>query len=548
MACSGIHRKLGTHISQVRSVTLDTWTPAQIANFRKLGNAKAAKYFEACIPAQFRRPHSADSMRMEALIRDKYEHRRFITVENGGLGGADTRPAHLTASHRFGAGSRAGAGAARGRAGFGTQASFAAAGPRPYQQPMPAAPYDDGGRPASANSYAARFSSASAGHHANGGGSVDPVARSATLKQLTTMGFAAPLALRAVEASNGNLQRAVDWLLLNARSGAAVAAPHASAQASTGMARKHEPDLLDFGGDAAASAAPAAAPKKPSHVADFADFGNFESALPVSGSAAAGVAASSGRANMSSSTGATKPLSSTLADLYKQAPPKVSLSSSPRHAARAGAGVQVSTSPPRLVLQGASGFPGRRSPIAKAVVNGSTMGLPFIDLKSANLSTAKAKATKQTTAPIATAGAIKAMERGNGSTIVPITQASPPPPPPMQDIAFAATAEEPPPSPRNPLDTAVLKEETNEQVDDVDNESSPSAVVDIGLEAKEEVKEEEESDPFAALSMMALSSASTVKKKVPMTKNVQMVSSAVDASDSNAGTVERNVAIDDLLG
>lgn len=29
--CAGIHRNLGVHISKVKSVNLDTWTPEQVA-------------------------------------------------------------------------------------------------------------------------------------------------------------------------------------------------------------------------------------------------------------------------------------------------------------------------------------------------------------------------------------------------------------------------------------------------------------------------------------------------------------------------------------
>ncbi|ORY82300.1 Arf GTPase activating protein, partial [Neocallimastix californiae] len=31
--CVGIHRKLGTHISRVKSLTLDSWTPEQLEVF-----------------------------------------------------------------------------------------------------------------------------------------------------------------------------------------------------------------------------------------------------------------------------------------------------------------------------------------------------------------------------------------------------------------------------------------------------------------------------------------------------------------------------------
>ncbi|KAI9494772.1 hypothetical protein BDB00DRAFT_761399 [Zychaea mexicana] len=35
--CAGLHRKMGTHISRVKSVTMDQWTPEQIDMIRKAG-------------------------------------------------------------------------------------------------------------------------------------------------------------------------------------------------------------------------------------------------------------------------------------------------------------------------------------------------------------------------------------------------------------------------------------------------------------------------------------------------------------------------------
>ncbi|KAL0091238.1 hypothetical protein F4703DRAFT_1705668, partial [Phycomyces blakesleeanus] len=35
--CAGLHRKMGTHISKVKSVTMDQWTVEQIETIRKLG-------------------------------------------------------------------------------------------------------------------------------------------------------------------------------------------------------------------------------------------------------------------------------------------------------------------------------------------------------------------------------------------------------------------------------------------------------------------------------------------------------------------------------
>ncbi|KAJ1499471.1 hypothetical protein HMI55_004379, partial [Coelomomyces lativittatus] len=47
LRCSGIHRSLGTHISRMKSVDLDSWTPEQIQNMITWGNAKANWYWQA---------------------------------------------------------------------------------------------------------------------------------------------------------------------------------------------------------------------------------------------------------------------------------------------------------------------------------------------------------------------------------------------------------------------------------------------------------------------------------------------------------------------
>ncbi|BGP36320.1 ADP-ribosylation factor GTPase-activating protein gcs1 [Rhodotorula kratochvilovae] len=47
LACSGTHRSLGSHLSFVRSLTMDKWTPAQIDRMKAGGNAKCKEFFEA---------------------------------------------------------------------------------------------------------------------------------------------------------------------------------------------------------------------------------------------------------------------------------------------------------------------------------------------------------------------------------------------------------------------------------------------------------------------------------------------------------------------
>ena len=71
--CSGIHRSLGTHLSKVRSTTLDTWLPEQVEFISKLGNAKANLFWEANLPSNFRRPAEGDMSGLKNFITSKYQ-------------------------------------------------------------------------------------------------------------------------------------------------------------------------------------------------------------------------------------------------------------------------------------------------------------------------------------------------------------------------------------------------------------------------------------------------------------------------------------------
>ncbi|CAH8388698.1 unnamed protein product [Eruca vesicaria subsp. sativa] len=73
MQCSGIHRSLGVHISQVRSITLDTWLPDQVSFMQSTGNAKANEYWESELPPHFERSSS------DAFIRAKYNERKWVS-------------------------------------------------------------------------------------------------------------------------------------------------------------------------------------------------------------------------------------------------------------------------------------------------------------------------------------------------------------------------------------------------------------------------------------------------------------------------------------
>ncbi|CAG8457914.1 8825_t:CDS:2 [Funneliformis mosseae] len=73
ITCSGTHRSMGTHISRVKSVDLDTWTPEQVEKMVLWGNAKANIYWEANLTNK--RPSESN---MDSWIRRKYELKNWV--------------------------------------------------------------------------------------------------------------------------------------------------------------------------------------------------------------------------------------------------------------------------------------------------------------------------------------------------------------------------------------------------------------------------------------------------------------------------------------
>ena len=110
--CSGVHRSLGVHCSKVRSTTLDTWLPEQVAFAQSMGNkryfiifcfdvcwqfpapadfsrrhkphdgkayvlrlaCRANVYWEANLPRGFRRPSEGDIVGCKKFIEEKYRY------------------------------------------------------------------------------------------------------------------------------------------------------------------------------------------------------------------------------------------------------------------------------------------------------------------------------------------------------------------------------------------------------------------------------------------------------------------------------------------
>ncbi|OAX79168.1 hypothetical protein ACJ72_06514 [Emergomyces africanus] len=72
--CATLHRKLGTHISKVKSLSMDSWSSDQVDNMKRNGNAAVNKIYN---PRNVKPPIPIDvdevDSAMERFIRQKYE-------------------------------------------------------------------------------------------------------------------------------------------------------------------------------------------------------------------------------------------------------------------------------------------------------------------------------------------------------------------------------------------------------------------------------------------------------------------------------------------
>ncbi|KXL48582.1 hypothetical protein M433DRAFT_138891 [Acidomyces richmondensis BFW] len=79
MRCAALHRKLGTHVSKVKSLSMDSWSADQVESMKQMGNVESNKKWNpkgvrADIPID---ADEADAA-MEKYIRQKYELRAFM--------------------------------------------------------------------------------------------------------------------------------------------------------------------------------------------------------------------------------------------------------------------------------------------------------------------------------------------------------------------------------------------------------------------------------------------------------------------------------------
>ncbi|OCL11353.1 ArfGap-domain-containing protein [Glonium stellatum] len=117
MRCATLHRKLGTHISKVKSLSMDSWNNEQVDNMKRVGNTESNRHFNPRnIKPQI--PMDIDEVdgALERFIRQKYEHKAFSsesrpgTRQNtGSTSSVEDRPPPLPPKpgKRFGFGLRA---------------------------------------------------------------------------------------------------------------------------------------------------------------------------------------------------------------------------------------------------------------------------------------------------------------------------------------------------------------------------------------------------------------------------------------------------------
>ncbi|OIW29040.1 ArfGap-domain-containing protein [Coniochaeta ligniaria NRRL 30616] len=91
MRCATIHRKLGTHVSKVKSLSMDSWSNEQVENMKKVGNVSSNKTYN---PQNKRPPVPIDAdeadTAMERFIRAKYMNNPLASTRRHNTGSTES--------------------------------------------------------------------------------------------------------------------------------------------------------------------------------------------------------------------------------------------------------------------------------------------------------------------------------------------------------------------------------------------------------------------------------------------------------------------------
>ncbi|CAL9728972.1 ADP-ribosylation factor GTPase-activating protein effector protein 2 [Monosporozyma unispora] len=79
--CAGIHRSLGTHISKVKSIDLDSWTSDNLYQFIVNGDNERVNslYYENKIDTDLENLDLTDNETLGQFIKDKYETQKWVS-------------------------------------------------------------------------------------------------------------------------------------------------------------------------------------------------------------------------------------------------------------------------------------------------------------------------------------------------------------------------------------------------------------------------------------------------------------------------------------
>eukprot|EP00913_Durusdinium_trenchii_P018892 g17753.t1 len=86
--CAGMHRNLGTHISKVKSTTMDKWNEEQAVPCRNIGNFMSNSFYEYNLPPKTKyvtsvkssggdKIDTGEARKLERWIRAKYEAKKY---------------------------------------------------------------------------------------------------------------------------------------------------------------------------------------------------------------------------------------------------------------------------------------------------------------------------------------------------------------------------------------------------------------------------------------------------------------------------------------
>lgn len=102
IACSGVHRSMGVHLSKVRSLTLDHWEPEIVRVMNELGNEVVNKVYEATYDELMseieRATEFCDDDVRKKWIYAKYVDKKFVLPLNDDAKKTELLPSNLLPS------------------------------------------------------------------------------------------------------------------------------------------------------------------------------------------------------------------------------------------------------------------------------------------------------------------------------------------------------------------------------------------------------------------------------------------------------------------